>query len=41
MNDRAVDFTGTYVEPYATPFGEFLLATLLAGYVGVLVWMRR
>lgn len=34
-------FTGTYVEPYATPFGQFLLATLLAGYVGVLVWMRR
>ena len=34
-------FTGNYVEPYATPVGQMILALLLAGYVGLLVWMKR
>ena len=34
-------FTGNYVEPYATPVGQMILALLLAAYVGLLVWMKR
>lgn len=34
-------FTGDYVAPYTTPIGQMILAVFLAGYVGVLVWMRR
>lgn len=34
-------FTGTYVDPYKTPFGQLLLAALLGAYVAVLIWMRR
>lgn len=34
-------FTGSYVEPYKTPFGQLLLAALLGAYVAVLIWMRR
>jgi hypothetical protein len=31
----------TYVEPYTSPFGQVLLAVLLCGYVGALLWMRQ
>ncbi len=34
-------FTGSYVDPYKTVFGQLLLGVLLAAYVAVLVWMRR
>ena len=34
-------FTGTYIDPYKTIFGQFLLAVLLGAYVAVLIWMRR
>lgn len=33
--------TGTYVEPYSSPFGQALLTALLAAYIGTLVWMRQ
>ena len=33
--------TGSYIEPYATPFGQVLLMLLLTLYVATLVWMRR
>ena len=33
--------TGSYIEPYATPFGQALLMLLLTLYVATLVWMRR
>lgn len=33
--------SGTYVDPYATPLGQVILATLLGAYVGILVWMKR
>ena len=31
----------TYVEPYTSPLGQVLLAVLLCGYVGALLWMRQ
>lgn len=33
--------TGDYVAPYRTGIGQLALALMLAGYAGVLVWMRR
>lgn len=33
--------TGDYVAPYRTPVGQVVLSTLLAAYVGLLVWLRR
>jgi tight adherence protein B len=33
--------TGDYVAPYRTGLGQLVLALMLAGYGGVLVWMRR
>ena len=33
--------TGSYIQPYGTPFGQALLALLLSLYVLTLVWMRR
>lgn len=33
-------FTGEYVAPYGSPFGQVLLLVLLAGYVAALLWMR-
>lgn len=33
--------SGTYVEPYRSPLGQVILATLLAAYVATLVWMKR
>lgn len=33
--------TGSYVQPYGTPIGQLILAILLSGYVGVLVWMKN
>ncbi|MGB7980876.1 MAG: type II secretion system F family protein [Candidatus Nanopelagicales bacterium] len=32
---------GTYLAPYSSPLGQLLLALLLAGYVGALLWMRQ
>ncbi len=32
--------SGTYVEPYRSPAGQVILATLLATYVGTLIWMK-
>lgn len=32
--------TGSYVAPYGTPLGQLILATLLAIYVALLLWMR-
>ena len=32
--------SGRYVAPYATPLGQVILLVLLAGYVGVLIWLR-
>lgn len=32
---------GEYLAPYATPTGQLILAVLLAGYLGSLVWLRR
>ena len=34
-------FTGTYVDPYKSPFGQLLLSVLLGAYAAVLIWMRR
>lgn len=34
-------FTGTYVDPYKSPFGQLLLSVLLGAYTAVLIWMRR
>ena len=34
-------FTGNYVDPYTTVFGQVILALLLGVYVAVLVWMRK
>lgn len=34
-------FTGTYVDPYRSPFGQLLLSVLLGAYAAVLIWMRR
>lgn len=31
----------TYMQPYSTPLGQFILAILLTGYVACLMWMRR
>ena len=31
----------TYVQPYTSPLGQVLLAVLLCGYVGALLWMRQ
>lgn len=33
--------TGSYVEPYASPLGQVILALLLTAYVATLLWMRR
>ena len=33
--------TGNYIQPYGSPLGQILLATLLTLYVATLVWMRR
>lgn len=33
--------SGTYVEPYQSPFGQVILVALLAAYVATLVWMKR
>jgi Flp pilus assembly protein TadB len=33
--------SGTYVEPYRSPFGQLILVVLLSAYVATLVWMRR
>lgn len=33
--------SGSYVEPYRSPFGQFLLIVLLSAYVATLVWMRK
>ncbi len=33
--------SGTYVEPYQSPFGQVILVTLLAAYVATLVWMKH
>jgi Flp pilus assembly protein TadB len=33
--------SGTYVEPYRSPFGQVILVGLLAAYVSLLVWMKR
>ncbi len=33
--------SGSYVEPYRSPFGQVILASLLAAYVATLVWMKR
>jgi Flp pilus assembly protein TadB len=32
---------GEYLAPYGTPTGQLVLAVLLTGYVGSLVWLRR
>lgn len=37
----ALGLTGEYVAPYRTGIGQLVLAVLLAGYAGVLVWMRQ
>ena len=34
-------FTGNYVDPFTTVFGQVILALLLGVYVAVLVWMRK
>jgi Flp pilus assembly protein TadB len=31
----------TYMQPYTSPLGQVLLAVLLCGYVGALLWMRQ
>ena len=31
----------SFAAPYATPVGQTVMALLLAGTVGLLVWMRR
>jgi Flp pilus assembly protein TadB len=33
--------SGSYVEPYRSPFGQVLLLTLLSAYVATLIWMRQ
>ncbi|MET9396125.1 type II secretion system F family protein [Kitasatospora sp. NPDC002965] len=33
--------SGSYVEPYSTPFGHLFLLVLAASFVGTLIWMRR
>ncbi|MFD1826774.1 type II secretion system F family protein [Mumia zhuanghuii] len=33
--------SGTYVEPYRSPFGQVILVALLSAYVATLVWMKR
>lgn len=33
--------SGSYVEPYRSPFGQFLLVVLLSAYVATLIWMRQ
>ena len=33
--------SGTYVEPYRSPFGQVILVTLLSAYVATLIWMRH
>ena len=33
--------SGTYVEPYRSPFGQVILVGLLAAYISLLVWMKR
>lgn len=33
--------SGSYVEPYRTPFGQVILIVLLSAYVATLIWMRQ
>ncbi|WP_331731615.1 type II secretion system F family protein [Kitasatospora sp. NBC_01300] len=33
--------SGSYVEPYSSPFGHLFLLGLAASFAGVLIWMRR
>ena len=33
--------SGSYVEPYKSPFGQVILISLLSAYVATLVWMKR
>ncbi|MBC7633560.1 type II secretion system F family protein, partial [Aeromicrobium sp.] len=33
--------SGTYVEPYQSPFGQLILTALLSAYVATLIWMKR
>lgn len=33
--------SGSYVEPYRSPFGQVLLVILLSAYVATLIWMRQ
>lgn len=33
--------SGSYVEPYRSPFGQVLLILLLSAYVATLIWMRQ
>lgn len=33
--------SGSYVEPYRSPFGQLLLVILLSAYVATLIWMRQ
>lgn len=37
----ALGLTGDYVAPYRSGLGQVVLAVALAGYAGVLVWMRQ
>ncbi|MCH9814928.1 MAG: type II secretion system F family protein [Actinomycetia bacterium] len=34
-------FNGEYLAPYASPTGQLVLALLVAGYIGALLWMRQ
>jgi len=34
-------FSGDYVAPYRTPFGQLTLLILLGAYIGTLLWMRN
>lgn len=34
-------FTGDYIAPYGSPFGQVLLVVLLSLYVATLLWMKR
>lgn len=34
-------FSGDYIAPYRTPFGEVLLMVLISAYIGALAWMKR
>lgn len=36
-----LSLSSNYIAPYETPIGQVLLATLLAMYVGLLIWLRK